>query len=74
MGLLKCSKVSILYISIEGERVKIQADSNKNCTIVIENAGPEDNGTWKFEMITKKSHQFFRHIYEASIVVNGMDL
>ena len=56
---------------MEGARVLIKNDPKDDCVVVIENAGPEDNGIWKFEMMTKESHKFIMNTFEAKVDVKG---
>ena len=55
-----------MRFSIEDKRVWIRKD---NCEVVIENAGPEDEGNWEFKIMTKKSHKLFSKTFKAYVNV-----
>ena len=56
-----------MRFSIEHERVWIRKD---NCKVVIENAGPEDEGVWEFNITTKESHKLSLKFFKANVTVN----
>ena len=44
------------------------------CNVIVENAGPEDNGTWILEGMYKEGYKFSWFRSEAKIIVDGKKL
>ena len=60
--------------SIEGERVEIKNHDNDTCKIVIQNAGPEDNGVWEFEGLVQNGQQFIGFKHNVTVAVKSENL
>ena len=65
------SFLCVQSFSIEGERVEIKNHDNDTCKIIIQNAGPEDNGVWKFEGLVQNGQQFISFKYNATVSVKS---
>ena len=65
-------RIHVLFFSIEGARVRIVSNDKTACKVIIENAGPEDNGDWKLEGIFQKGHQLFRFTRDQKVNLDGI--
>ena len=61
---------------MEGRRVTIDTNATNACNVIIENAGPEDDGEWKFEIVSRnvEEQKFLQYEHTASVIVRGTAL